>query len=71
MAGRILVGVVVAGVLAWAWKQIGFIRMETPLADLKRKSDIFAATEPKYRRTQERNVWKTRTSKRAEARRRA
>jgi hypothetical protein len=71
MVGRIFAGVVVAGVLVWAWKQIGFIRMETPLADLKRKSDIFAPTEPKYRRTYERHIWKTRTTKRAEERRRA
>jgi hypothetical protein len=66
---RILAGVVVVGVLVWAWKQIGFIRMEPTMSDLKDKSDIFANTTPKYRRTYERDDRKTRISRLTERRR--
>jgi hypothetical protein len=67
---RVTGAVIAAGALIWAWTRIGFIWMDEPIADQKRKSDIFAPTAPKYRRTYERHIWKTRTTQRAEARRR-
>jgi hypothetical protein len=49
---------VAAGV--WIWRQVGFIRMETPDASDRRErlKDIFTPTEP--RRTQEANRWQLR-----------
>jgi hypothetical protein len=49
---RLLLGVSLAALAVWAYKQIGFIRQEPTIAELKRRSDIFAPTAPRYRQTQ-------------------